>query len=121
MSEKESATSSSTGFSADERDAIAKMGDADRAIADKVHSVVLDAGPSLAPKTWYGMPAYALDGKVGCFFQSAGKFDARYCTLGFNDPAALDEGSMWPTSFAVTAVGATEEKRIAELVRRAVG
>lgn len=106
----------------DALDAIAKMADSDRALAERVHEIVLKTGPSLGAKTWYGMPAYALDGKVVfCFFQAAGKFDARYCTFGFNDPAALDEGTMWPTAFALTAIGPAEEKRIAELVRRAVG
>jgi uncharacterized protein YdhG (YjbR/CyaY superfamily) len=130
MTEKGRRVAKTKGFTADERAAMKERAAEQRAEAKREKGAakaaaelqdVLDAGPSLAPKTWYGMPAYALDGKVVCFFQSAGKFDARYCTLGFNDPAALDEGSMWPTSFAVTAVGATEEKRIAELVRRAVG
>lgn len=102
-------------------DAIAKLDDADRAIATKVHELVTAAAPQLAPRTWYGMPAYALDGKVVCFFKAAGKFDGRYGELGFNDPAQLDEGSMWPTVYAVTAIGPAEEQRITELVRRAVG
>lgn len=102
-------------------DAIAKLGEGDRRIADRVHSIVLAAAPQLAPRTWYGMPAYALDGKVLCFFKSAEKFEGRYCELGFNDPAALDEGTMWPTVFALTAVGPAEERAITELVRRAVG
>lgn len=102
-------------------DAIAKLDDADRAIAAKVHELVTAAAPQLAPRTWYGMPAYALDGKVVCFFKAAGKFDGRYGELGFNDPAQLDEGSMWPTVYAVTAIGPAEEQRITELVRRAVG
>ena len=105
----------------DALDAIAKMADGDRALAERVHALVLKAGPSLGAKTWYGMPAYALDGTVVCFFQAAGKFGARYCTFGFNDPATLDEGTMWPTAFALTAVGPAEENRIVELVRRAVG
>lgn len=102
-------------------DAIAKLDDADRAIATKVHELVTAAAPQLAPRTWYGMPAYALDGKVVCFFKAAGKFDGRYGELGFNDPAQLDKGSMWPTVYAVTAIGPAEEQRITELVRRAVG
>ncbi len=101
-------------------DAIAAMRDDDRAIGERVHATVLEAAPQLAPRTWYGMPAYALDGKVVCFFKAAGKFDGRYCELGFNDPAQLDDGSMWPTVFALTAVGPAEEAAIADLVRRAV-
>lgn len=102
-------------------DAIAAMRDDDRAIGEKVHELVMAAAPQLSPRTWYGMPAYALDGKVVCFFKSAGKFDGRYCELGFNDPAKLDDGSMWPTVFAITAIGSAEEKRITELVERAAG
>lgn len=102
-------------------DAIAAMRDDDRAIGEKVHELVMAAAPQLSPRTWYGMPAYALDGKVVCFFKSAGKFDGRYCELGFNDPAKLDDGSMWPTVFAITAIGSAEEKRITELVQRAAG
>ena len=100
---------------------IAAMDDADRAIAEKVHSLVLAAAPDLEVRTWYGMPAYAKDGKVVCFFQDAAKFKARYCTLGFQDPAQLDEGSMWPTSYALTAITKADEKRITDLVKRAVG
>ena len=79
------------------------------------------AAPQLAPRTWYGMPAYALDGKVLCFVQPASKFDTRYTTLGFNDSSQLDEGAMWPASFAVTTVGSAEKKAITELVQRAIG
>lgn len=107
-----------------ERDVLAKiaeMSDSDRAMAEKIHEIVKAAAPELTPKTWYGMPAYAKDGKVVCFFQSAEKFKARYATLGFNDPAALDEGNMWPTAFGLTKVTAAEEDRIAELVKRAAG
>ena len=82
---------------------------------------LVDSTPELAPRLWYGMPAYAKDGKVVCFFQDAAKFKARYATLGFNDPAILDDGSMWPTAFALTAVGKAEEKAIAELITKAVG
>lgn len=99
---------------------IAAMADADRAIAEKVHALVLAAAPDLEVRTWYGMPAYAKDGKVVCFFQDAAKFKARYCTLGFQDPARLDEGSMWPTSYAITAITKADEKRITDLVKRAV-
>ncbi len=99
---------------------IAAMAEADRVIAEKVHALVLAAAPDLEVRTWYGMPAYAKDGKVVCFFQDAAKFKARYCTLGFQDPARLDEGSMWPTSYAITGISQADEKRITELVRRAV-
>ena len=100
---------------------IAKMAPADRRIAEGIHALVTKAAPELAPRTWYGMPAYALDGKVICFFQNAGKFKARYGTLGFSDKAKLDEGEMWPTSFAVTELSPEVEARITELVKRAVG
>lgn len=106
-----------------ERDLLAKiaeMGDADRAMAERVHAVVTASAPSLAPRLWYGMPAYALDGKVVCFFQSAAKFKARYATLGFNDPAKLDDGPMWATAFALTEVTPEVEERIAALVKRAM-
>ncbi|MET9859135.1 DUF1801 domain-containing protein [Streptomyces smyrnaeus] len=99
---------------------IAEMPDADRVLAERVHAVITANAPTLAPKLWYGMPAYALDGKVVCFFQSAAKFKARYATLGFNDPAKLDEGSMWATAFALTEVTAEVEERIAALVQQAV-
>ncbi|MFC6882777.1 MULTISPECIES: iron chaperone [Actinomadura] len=107
-----------------ERDVLAKiaeMRDSDRAMAERVHAVITANAPVLAPKLWYGMPAYALDGKVVCFFQSAAKFKARYATLGFNDLAKLDEGAMWATGFALTEVTAEVEARIAALVKRAVG
>lgn len=101
---------------------IAEMPPADRDIAERLHAIVTEAAPSLTPKTWYGMPAYAdADGKVVCFFQGAAKFDARYATFGFNDPAQLDDGAMWPTSFAITSLTAAEEKKIVALVKKAVG
>ncbi|WP_433144282.1 iron chaperone [Actinomadura nitritigenes] len=100
---------------------IAAMDDPDRVMAERVHAVVTAAAPRLAPKTWYGMPAYALDGKVVCFFQSAEKFKARYATLGFSDLAKLDDGPMWAAGFALTEVTEEVEARIAELVKRAVG
>ncbi|MEV3870336.1 DUF1801 domain-containing protein [Streptomyces sp. NPDC049906] len=100
---------------------IAEMPDADRIIAERVHALVTANAPDLAPKLWYGMPAYALDGKVVCFFQGADKFKARYATLGFNDGAKLDEGAMWATAFALTEVTPEVEARITGLVRRAVG
>lgn len=106
---------------ADLLEKIAEMPEADRVMAQRIHEIVTSAAPDLTPKTWYGMPAYARDGKVLCFFQSAAKFDARYATFGFNDTAKLDKGSMWPTSFALTRLTATAEKEIAALVRRAVG
>ncbi|MGW0994599.1 iron chaperone [Streptomyces sp. NPDC002523] len=99
---------------------IAEMQDSDRVMAERVHAVVTDVAPVLAPKLWYGMPAYALDGKVVCFFQSAEKFKARYATLGFSDQAKLDDGPMWAAGFALTEVTAEVEERIAALVKRAV-
>ncbi|ADH67505.1 iron chaperone [Nocardiopsis dassonvillei] len=106
-----------------ERDVLAKiagMRDSDRVMAERVHAVVMANAPALAPKLWYGMPAYALDGKVVCHFQGAAKFGTRYATLGFSDLAQLDEGTMWATGFALTEVTDETEARIAELVRRAV-
>lgn len=106
-----------------ERDLLAKideMPEQERAMALRLHEIVNENAPALAPKLWYGMPAYAKDGKVVCFFQSAQKFGARYATLGFNDTAALDDGAMWPTAFALTKMGEAEEARIAALMRQAV-
>jgi uncharacterized protein YdhG (YjbR/CyaY superfamily) len=100
--------------------AIAAMPKADRAMAERIHAIVKASAPDLSPKTWYGMPAYAKEGKVVCFFQSADKFKARYATFGFNDTANLDEGAMWPTSFALKELTAAEEARIAALVKKAV-
>jgi uncharacterized protein YdhG (YjbR/CyaY superfamily) len=99
---------------------VAEMPEADRVMAERIHAIVTSTAPELSPKTWYGMPAYARDGKVVCFFQSADKFDARYATFGFNDTANLDDGAMWPTSFALKKLTAVEEKRIAALVKKAV-
>ncbi|OLT32420.1 hypothetical protein BJF79_36165 [Actinomadura sp. CNU-125] len=99
---------------------IAEMQDSDRAMAERVHAIVTENAPSLAPKLWYGMPAYALDGKVVCFFQSAEKFKARYATLGFNDLARLDDGHMWPSAYALTEVTPEIETRIAALAKQAV-
>ena len=99
---------------------IAEMPEPDRARAERLHEIVKASAPALSPKTWYGMPAYAKDGKVVCFFQSAEKFDARYATLGFSDEANLDEGAMWPTSFALKELTAADEARIAALVEKAV-
>jgi len=103
------------------REAIAKMSPSDRAIAKKLHDLITAAAPGLTPKTWYGMPAYAKDGKVVCFFRDAGKFKDRYSTFGFNDRANLDDGSMWPTAFAITELGAADEAKIRKLVKKAVG
>ena len=100
---------------------VAEMPQADRDMAEQIHAIVMANAPSLEPKTWYGMPAYARDGKIVCFFQSADKFKARYATFGFNDAARLDEGAMWPTSFALTKLTAEAEKRIAALVKKAAG
>jgi uncharacterized protein YdhG (YjbR/CyaY superfamily) len=99
---------------------IAEMPEPDRAMAKRLHAIIKASAPALSPKTWYGMPAYAKDGKVVCFFQSAQKFNSRYATFGFNDTANLDEGAMWPTSFALTELTATEEARISALVKKAV-
>jgi uncharacterized protein YdhG (YjbR/CyaY superfamily) len=101
--------------------AIAKMRESDREIANRVHALVKAAAPDLAPKTWYGMPAYAKDGNVICFFKNAGKFNARYHTLGFSDRANLDDGGMWPTEFALMKLTAAEEAKITSLVKKAVG
>lgn len=100
---------------------IAEMPEPDRALAGQVHALVSAVAPVLVPKTWYGMPAYAMDGKVVCFFQSADKFKARYATLGFNDAAHLDDGALWPTSFALVRWTDEVEATITALVRRAVG
>jgi uncharacterized protein YdhG (YjbR/CyaY superfamily) len=102
-------------------EAIAAMAEPDRAIAERIHAIVKAAAPGLAPRMWYAMPAYAKDGKVVCFFQSGAKFKTRYCTLGFQQDAQLDDGAMWPVAFAVTKLTAAEETRIAELVKRAAG
>ena len=99
---------------------IAEMPGPDRAIAERIHSIIKASAPTLSPKTWYGMPAYAKDGKVVCFFTSADKFKSRYATFGFNDSANLDEGAMWPTSFALTKLTAADEARIGALVKKAV-
>src|ERR671931_2640080 len=136
-------TERSTGFTAEERAAmrerarelkrsgkadgesdvlakIAEMPEADRVKAERLHAIVTATAPELSPKTWYGMPAYAKDGKVVCFFQSAAKFKTRYSTRGFSDQANLDDGAMWPTSFALKELTAAEEARISALVKQAV-
>ena len=99
---------------------IAEMPEPDRTMAERLHAIIKASAPALSPKTWYGMPAYAKDGKVVCFFQSAQKFSTRYATLGFSDEANLDEGAMWPTSFALKELTAAEEAKIGALVKRAV-
>ena len=106
---------------ADCQAAIAKMAGYDREMAERVHAIIKKAAPEIEAKTWYGMPAYAKDGQTICFFQNAGKFKARYSTLGFTDKAKLDEGNLWSTSYAVMKLTGADEKRISELVRRAVG
>jgi uncharacterized protein YdhG (YjbR/CyaY superfamily) len=147
MAENNTATKragSTTGFTAEERAAIkerakelkaeaakadgekallekvAEMKGTDRAMATRLHEIITAAAPALTPKTWYGMPAYAKDGKIVCFFQSAEKFDSRYATFGFSDEAKIDQGAMWPTSWALQALTPAEEKKIVELVKKAV-
>ena len=144
MAERKSPKPASKGFTAEERAAmrerakelkaaanreeaerdvlakIAEMPEPDRDMAERLHALVKESAPELEARTWYGMPAYSKDGKVVCFFQSASKFKARYATLGFNDRANLDEGAMWPTSFALKELTAAEEARIGELVKKAV-
>jgi uncharacterized protein YdhG (YjbR/CyaY superfamily) len=107
----------------EERDVLAKiaeMPESDRAIAERLHALIKATAPALAPRTWYGMPAYAKDGKVICFFQSADKFKSRYATFGFSDTAKLDAGAMWPTSFALRELTPKDEARIGALVKKAV-
>jgi uncharacterized protein YdhG (YjbR/CyaY superfamily) len=144
-SAKSTTGKTSKGFTADERDAmkerakelkaeragkadgegdvlakIAEMSEPDRAMAERVHAIVKASAPDLAPRTWYGMPAYAKEGKVVCFFKSAEKFKSRYATLGFSDQAKLDEGAMWPTDFALNKLTAADEAKIGALVKKAV-
>ncbi len=99
---------------------IAEMQGPDRAMAERLHAIIKASAPALSPKTWYGMPAYARDGKVVCYFQSAKKFDSRYATFGFSDEAKIDEGAMWPTSFALKKLTAADEARLGALVKKAV-
>ena len=99
---------------------IAEMAEPDRVMAERVHAIVKASAPALAPRTWYGMPAYAKDGKIVCFFQPAQKFKTRYATFGFNDTAHLDDGALWPVAFALTELTAADEARIAALVEQAV-
>jgi uncharacterized protein YdhG (YjbR/CyaY superfamily) len=102
-------------------DKIAEMPDEDRVLAERVHAIVTETAPELTVRTYYGMPAYVQDGKVLCWFKSAAKFKTRYATMGFSDAASLDDGHLWPTEYAVTELNDADEKRIAELVKRAVG
>jgi len=107
----------------EERDCLAKIAEmqgSDRTMAERLHALITQTAPALAPKTWYGMPAYAKDGQIVCFFKSALKYNMRYATLGFSDKAHLDEGTMWPTDFALTALTDADEARISALVQRAV-
>jgi len=143
MAERKSGRKASKGFTAEERAAmkdragelkgagkgngegdvlakIAEMPKSDRTMAERLHAIVKASAPELAPRTWYGMPAYAKEGKVVCFFQSAQKFKSRYATLGFSDKANLDDGAMWPTAFALTKLTDAEEAEIVALVKRAV-
>jgi uncharacterized protein YdhG (YjbR/CyaY superfamily) len=120
---RERARELKTGNADGEKDVLAKIAEmpkADRAIAKRIHAIVKASAPDLTPRTWYGMPAYAKDGKVVCFFQSAHKFKSRYATFGFSDKANLDKGAMWPTTFALSGLTAAEEKKIAALVKKAV-
>lgn len=100
---------------------IAEMGDADRAIAEPLHALITEVAPELAPRTWYGMPAYARNDKILCFFQGSEKFSTRYCTLGFNDIATLDDGSMWPSAYALTEWTDDVAARVREIITRAIG
>lgn len=100
---------------------IAEMAPADRRLAERIHAIVTEVASDLAPRSWYGMPAYTRDGKVVCFFKPAEKFGSRIATLGFEDAARLDDGEMWPTSYAVTSIGDAEESAIRDLIRRAAG
>ena len=105
---------------AEVRAKIAELPDEDRELADRVHALITEAAPDLTPRTWYGMPAYAKDGKVVVFFQPASKFKARYSTLGFNDTANLDDGSMWPSAYALTKLTQADEKKLVALIRQSV-
>jgi uncharacterized protein YdhG (YjbR/CyaY superfamily) len=123
MKERARELKASTTKEEGEKAVLAKIGEmpkADRVMAERIHALIKTTAPDLVPRTWYGMPAYAKDGKVVCYFQSAAKFKSRYATFGFNDAANIDEGAMWPTSFGLKKVTATEEKKIRALVKKAV-
>ncbi|ROS30631.1 iron chaperone [Cellulomonas sp. PhB150] len=113
------ASGKKTDGDAEVRAKIAEMPDEDRELADRIHTLITEAAPDLTPRTWYGMPAYAKEGKVVVFFQPASKFKARYSTLGFNDTANLDDGSMWPSAYALTKLTAADEKKLVALVTQA--
>ena len=115
------ASGKKTDGDAEVRAKIAELPDEDRELADRIHTLITEAAPDLTPRTWYGMPAYAKDGKVVVFFQPASKFKARYSTLGFNDTANLDDGSMWPSAYALTKLTAADEKKLVALVTQAAG
>lgn len=117
---EERASKNRAGGEKDALSAMAKMPEPDRSMAQKFHDIVKTIAPELWPKTWYGMPAYAKDGKVVCFFQAASKFKYRYSTIGFQEDAKLDEGNMWPTSYALTKLSSLEESKITELVKKAI-
>ena len=119
--ERKAARSGKVDGLADLQAKIAEMAEPDRSMAERIHAIVMASAPDLAPRTWYGMPAYAKDGKVICFFQAASKFKVRYATLGFQPDAALDDGSMWPTAFALVELTPADEARIASLVKQAAG
>ena len=121
--EQKAAAKRGTDAAAGENDVLAKiaeMPEPDRAMGERLHAIVTASAPGLMPKTWYGMPAYARDGKVVCFFRNAGKFKERYAMIGFNDTAQLDQGSMWPVAFALTKLTAADEKKIRAMVKKAV-
>ena len=123
MRERAKEQKASTGKADEEKAVLAKIAEMpqpDRVMAERIHAVIKASAPALSPKTWYGMPAYAKEGKIVCFFTPADKFKARYATFGFNDDANLDEGTMWPTSWALTKLTAADEKKIAALVKKAV-
>ena len=123
MKERARELKASAGKADGERDVLAKIAEMkgpDRAMAKRLHAIITTAAPTLSPKTWYGMPAYAKDGKVVCYFQDAKKFNSKYATFGFSDEANLDKGAMWPVAFALTELTAAEEKKIAALVKKAV-
>jgi uncharacterized protein YdhG (YjbR/CyaY superfamily) len=130
MKERAKELKSTKGLKAEEKaakeaaavdEAIAALTDDDRALAEQIHAIVQDVAPTLSPKTYYGMPGYAQDGKVLVFFQSAAKFKTRYSTVGFNDSAQLDDGNVWPTSYAITKLTAADAKKLGELIAKAVG
>jgi uncharacterized protein YdhG (YjbR/CyaY superfamily) len=123
MRERAKELKAATGKADGEKDLLAKiteMPEADRVLAERIHAVVMAAAPDLSPKTWYGMPAYARDGRMICFFKSADKFKSRYATFGFEEDARLDDGTMWPTSWALTKLTAADDARIGALVKKAV-